>query len=145
MNAHSERTTIGATDGTGRSGLLPAGRALSALALLAMGGIHLYLVLTGFDGLIGTLFVLNAIGGLVLAVAMVAAPRRLLPVAALLGLVFLAGTLLALVVSLTPAGLLGVHEQLGNNLVVPTLVVETLGTIVLLVTTVHAFRMRARN
>jgi hypothetical protein len=145
MNAHSERTTIGTTDGTGRSGLLPAGRALSALALLAMGGIHLYLVLTGFDGLIGTLFVLNAIGGLVLAAAMVAAPRRLLPVAALLGLVFLAGTLLALVVSLTPAGLLGVHEQLGNNLVVPTLVVEALGTIVLLATTVLAFRMRARN
>jgi hypothetical protein len=36
---------------------------LSALLLLTMGGIHLYLVLTGFGGLLGVLFVLNAIGG----------------------------------------------------------------------------------
>jgi hypothetical protein len=145
MTAHAERSTVGATDGTGRGGLLVSGRALSAAALLAMGGIHLYLVLTGFDGLIGTLFVLNAIGGLVLAVAVAAAPRRILPVAALLGLLFLVGTLLGLVVSLTPAGLLGVHEQLGNNLVVPTLVVESLGTVVLLATTVLAFRVHGRH
>ena len=46
---------------------------LSALLLLTMGGIHLYLVLTGFGGLLGVLFVLNAIGGVVLAIAMIAA------------------------------------------------------------------------
>jgi len=48
-------------------------RVLSALLLLTMGGIHLYLVLTGFGGLLGVLFVLNAIGGVVLAIAMIAA------------------------------------------------------------------------
>ncbi|MDT7622656.1 MAG: hypothetical protein QOF99_3557, partial [Pseudonocardiales bacterium] len=38
---------------------------LSALVLLAMGGIHLYYVaVLGAGGLIGVLFVLNAIGGL---------------------------------------------------------------------------------
>ena len=35
-------------------------------------GLHLFLVLTGFGGLLGVLFVLNAIGGVVLAIAMIA-------------------------------------------------------------------------
>jgi hypothetical protein len=43
---------------------------LSALLLLAMGGIHLVLVFQWAGGLLGVLFVLNAIGGLVLAIAM---------------------------------------------------------------------------
>ena len=47
------------------------------------------------------LFVLNAIGGVVLAIAMIAAPRRFLPVASVLSLLFMAGTLLALVLALT--------------------------------------------
>ena len=116
-------------------------RVLSALLLLTMGGIHLYLVLTGFGGLLGVLFVLNAIGGVVLAIAMIAAPRRLLPLASVLGLLFMAGTLLALVLALT-VGLFGIHEQLGTQLVPTTLIVESIGTIVLAVTTRQAFRMR---
>jgi hypothetical protein len=116
-------------------------RVLSALLLLTMGGIHLYLVLTGFGGLLGVLFVLNAIGGVVLAIAMIAAPRRFLPLASVLGLLFMAGTLLALVLALT-VGLFGIHEQLGTELVPTTLIVESIGTIVLAVTTALAFRMR---
>lgn len=116
-------------------------RGLSALLLLAMGGIHLYLVVfSGFDGLIGTLFVLNAIGGLVLAAAMLATPRRFLTLVSLLSLLFLAGTLLGLVLALTPSGFLGVHEQLAAELVTETLVVESIGTIVLAVTTVLSRR-----
>ena len=42
---------------------------LSALSLIAMAGIHFYLVFRGIGGLLGFLFVLNAIGGLVMAVA----------------------------------------------------------------------------
>jgi hypothetical protein len=116
-------------------------RALSALLLLTMGGIHLFLVLTGVGGLLGVLFVLNAIGGVVLAIAMIAAPRRFLPVASVLSLLFMAGTLLALVLALT-VGLFGIHEQLGTQLVPTTLIVESIGTIVLAVTTGLAFRMR---
>jgi hypothetical protein len=116
-------------------------RALSGVLLLTMGGIHLYLVLTGFGGLLGVLFVLNAIGGVVLAIAMIAAPRRFLPLASVLGLLFMAGTLLALVLALT-VGLFGIHEQLGTQLVPTTLIVESIGTIVLAVTTALAFRMR---
>ncbi len=116
-------------------------QALSALLLLAMGGIHLYLVVfSGFDGLLGTLFVLNAIGGLVLAVAILATPQRFLFVVSALSLLFMVGTLLGLVVALTPLGLLGIHEQLGGELVLVTLIVESLGAVVLAVTTVRARR-----
>jgi small-conductance mechanosensitive channel len=114
---------------------------LSALLLLAMGGIHLLLVFQWAGGLLGVLFVLNAIGGLVLAIAMLAARRRLLHLASVLSLVFMAGTLLALVLALT-VGLFGITEQLSTALVVPTLVVELIGTIVLAVTTTLVFRMR---
>jgi hypothetical protein len=117
-------------------------QALSAVSLLAMGGIHLYLVVFGgTGGLLGVLFVLNAIGGLVLAVAMLAAPRRLLLLACVLSLLFIAGTLLALVLALT-VSFVGIREQLGGELVVPTLVVESIGTIVVVMTTVLVNRMR---
>jgi hypothetical protein len=115
---------------------------LSALLLLAMGGIHLYLVLfSGFGGVLGVLFVLNALGGLLLAVAIVASPRRYLPLAGVLSLLFMVGTLLALVLALT-VGLFGIREQLNGELVVTTLIVESIGVIVLAVTTARLFRMR---
>jgi hypothetical protein len=114
---------------------------LSALLLLAMGGIHLYLVFDGVGGVLGVLFVLNAIGGLLLAIAMIVAPQRLLAVASLLGLLFIAGTLLALVLALT-VGLFGITETLSFTLVPTTLVVEPIGIVVLAVTTALAFRMQ---
>jgi hypothetical protein len=114
---------------------------LSGLLLLAMGGIHLYLVLDGVGGLLGVLFVLNAIGGLVLAIAVVAGPRRFLHLSSLLSLVFLAGTLLALVLALT-VGLFGITEKIDGQLVPTTLVVEAIGVVVLAVTTALAFRAR---
>ncbi|MFC5993507.1 hypothetical protein ACFQE5_04665 [Pseudonocardia hispaniensis] len=119
-------------------------RVLGALLLLAMGGIHLYLVFHGFSGLVGTLFVLNAIGSLVLAVAMLVVPGRLLGLTSGLSALFMAGTLLALVLALT-VGFLGVREQLGNQLVPTTLVVESVGTIVLALTAARASRLRHRG
>ena len=114
---------------------------ISAVLLLAMGGIHLFLVLTGTGGTLGVLFVLNAIGALVLAIAMVVAPRGLLPPASVLSLLFIVGTLLALVLALT-VGLLGISEQIGGELVVPTIVVESIGIIVLAATTAMVYRVR---
>ena len=108
---------------------------MSALLLLVMGGIHMYLVVfAGFGGLLGILFVLNGVGGLVLAVAMLAAPRRLLMWVSVASLVFLGGTLLGLLLALTPGGLLGIHETIGDQLVPTTLVVESIGVIVLSMT-----------
>jgi hypothetical protein len=108
---------------------------LSALFLLAMAGIHLYLVLDEVGGTLGTLFVLNAIGGVVLAVAVVVLRGRLLLLAAALSTLFILGTLLGLVLALT-VGLFGIHEVLDYQLVPTTLVVESLGTVVLALTTV---------
>lgn len=117
---------------------------LSALFLLAMGGIHLYLALNGTGGVLGRLFVLNALGGLVLAIAMVVLRGRLLPVASVLSLLFIAGTLIALLLALT-VGLFGIRSSLDYQLAPTTLVVESIGTVVLAVTTVLVFRARRRT
>jgi hypothetical protein len=114
---------------------------ISAALLLVMGGIHLYFVLTGTRGELGVLFVLNAIGALVLAIAMLVAPRRLLLLASVLSLLFMVGTLLALVFALT-VGFFGLSETIGGELVVTTIVVESIGIIVLAATTAIVYRMR---
>jgi hypothetical protein len=108
-------------------------RVLSVLFLLAMGGIHLVLAVQG-AGSLSTPFWLNAVGGLVLAIAMVVLRGRLLLLASVLSTLFMAGTLLALVLALT-VGLFGIGETLSYGPVPPTLVVESIGTIVLAVTT----------
>ena len=115
-------------------------RAVSALFLLAMGGIHLYLVFHGVGGVLGALFVVNAVGALVLAISVVVVRGRLVPVACVLSLLFMLGTLLALVIALT-VGLFGIRETIDFQLVPTTIVVESIGTIVLAVTTALAFRL----
>ena len=79
---------------------LMAWRLLSAIMLLVMGGIHLYLVFDGVGGSLGVLFVLNAVGALVLAIAIVVLRGRLLSLATGLSLLFMVGTLLALVLGI---------------------------------------------
>jgi hypothetical protein len=122
-----------------RRGSVLVWQALSALFLLAMGGIHLYLVFHGTGGVLGILFVLNFVGGLVLAIAMVVARGWLLPVASVLSLLFMAGTLLSLVLALT-VGLFGIRSSLSYELAPTTLVVESIGTVVLVVTTALVLR-----
>ena len=126
--------------GVGNHGLT-AWRLLSAVMLLIMGGIHLYLVFHGVHGLLGKLFVLNVIGALVLAIAIMVLGGRLLPLATVLSLLFMVGTLLALVLALT-VGLFGIHEVVGFTLVRTTLVVESIGTIILAVTVGLVLRSR---
>ena len=70
---------------------LMAWRLLSAIMLLVMGGIHLYLVFDGVGGLLGMLFVLNAVGALVLAIAIIVLRGRLLSLATGLSLLFIGG------------------------------------------------------
>ena len=116
-------------------------RLLSVIMLLAMGAIHLYLVFHGVDGLLGKLFVLNTVGALVLAIAMMVLRGQLLSLAAVLSLLFIVGTLLALVLALT-VGLFGIHEVLSFTLVPTTLVVESIGTVILAVTAALVLRSR---
>ena len=114
-------------------------RILSAIALLAAGGIHFYLALNGVGGILGVMFILNGIAGLVLAVAIVALRGRLLQAATVLGLLFLIATLGALLLALT-VGLFGITETWDFMLVPETVIVESIGIVVLAVTTVLVFR-----
>jgi hypothetical protein len=133
-----------AGSGRGPSRTVFAWQLLSALLLLAMGAIHLYLTFHGVKGTLGKSFMLNAVGGLVLAIAVLVLRGQLLLLASLLGTLFMAGTLGALILALT-VGLFGVHEVLSYQLVPTTLVVESIGTIVLAITTVLLYRLPGGN
>lgn len=114
-------------------------RILSAIFLLAAGGIHLYLAFNGVGGVLGVLFILNGIAGIVLAIGMVALRDRLLQLATVLSLLFLIATLLALVLALT-VGLFGITQDWDFTLVPQTVIVESIGIVVLAVTTGVVFR-----
>ena len=114
-------------------------RILSAVLLLAAGGIHLYLVFNGVGGFLGVMFLLNALAGLVLAIAMLAFRGRLLQLATVLSLLFMIVTLLALVLALT-VGLFGIHQTWDFTLVPETVIVESIGVLVLAITTVMVLR-----
>ena len=114
-------------------------RILSAIVLLAVGGIHLFLVFDGVGGLLGVLFVLNAIAGLVLAIGMLVLRGRLLSLTTILSLLFVIATLLALILALT-VGMFGITETWSFTLVPQTVVVESIGTVVLAITTLLVLR-----
>ena len=114
-------------------------RILSAIFLFAAGGIHLFLVFTGTGGILGVMFVLNGIAGIVLAIAMVVLRGRLLQLATVLSLFFLIATLLALILALT-VSLFGITETWDNPWVLPTVIIEAIGIVVLAITTALVLR-----
>ena len=99
--------------GTSRSAL---GRGLAAAGVLLSGDVHLVLYFDGFSDIkvIGPVFMLNAIGGIVIGLA-VLLWHHWLPLLAAIG--FGLATLAAFYVSAT-VGLFGVHETFGGNQVV---------------------------
>jgi hypothetical protein len=105
-------------------------RILSSIVLLTVGGIHLYLVLHGVGGVLGVLFVLNAVGALVLAIGMLVLRGRLLQLAVVLSLLFVMATLTALLLALT-VGLFGITEVWSFTLVPQTVLIESIGIVVL--------------
>lgn len=119
------------------------GRLLGVGLTAAMGWIHVHLWVDGYREVpvIGALFLLNAIGAVVLAVVLLFAPSRLLSVTAVVTAGFTAGTLAALILSLT-VGLFGVQESLRTPLVVATLIVESTGVAVLVLTALLSARCR---
>ena len=123
-----------------------AGRLVGAALLAGMAGIHLYLYLDGYRTVrtIGPLFLLNTgLGGLAM-LAVLVAPRRWLGWASLAGALLQAGTLGALLLSLT-VGLLGFRESTNAPLVTPTIVVELAGAIVLVALAVRELRPQLRT
>jgi hypothetical protein len=114
-------------------------RILSAIALLAAGGIHLYLAFNGTGGILGVMFILNGIAGIVLAAGMLILRGRLLQLATVLSLLFLIATLGALLLALT-VGLFGIHQSWDYPPVPPTVVIESIGIVILAITTVLVMR-----
>jgi hypothetical protein len=126
-----------------RSVLSTASWLLGAGLTAVMGLIHLRLWLDGYREIpvIGTLFMLNAIISGVLVAALLAVPARLRSAAAITTALFTTGTLVGLILSLT-IGLFGMHEILQAPLVIPTLVVEPVGVLMLLLAAVPPDRRR---
>jgi hypothetical protein len=118
-----------------------AGRLVGAALLAGMTGIHLYLYLDGYRTVrtIGPLFLLNTVLGGLAMLAVLVAPRRWLGWASLAGALLQAGTLGALLLSLT-VGLLGFRESTNAPLVTPTIVVELAGAVVLVALAVRELR-----
>lgn len=120
-------------------GPLLALRILSAILLAVAGGIHLYLLTVGVGGLLGVLFVLNGIAGLALAIGELVTRGALLRITTVLGLLFLIASLAALLLSLT-VGLFGIREVWSFTLVPETVIVESIGIVVLAITTAAVLR-----
>ena len=124
--------------------MLTVWRIASAIVLVVMGAIHIYLVFYGVGGVLGALFILNGVGALVLAAAVLLLRGRLLLAADVLSFLFMVGTLLALVLALT-VGLFGIHEVLSFKLVPTTLVVESVGSVILAINAVLQYRARGQG
>ena len=119
------------------------GRTLGAVLLLGMAAIHLLLWIEGYREvpLIGPAFLANTVGGVVLAAALAFGPRRWLPAVAGLAALFLAGTLVALLLSAT-VGLFGFIDTLDAPLARAGLIVEAAGALVCGATALLAVRDR---
>jgi hypothetical protein len=124
-------------------GLLRVIRILSAIILIAAGAIHLLLVFDGTGGVLGVLFVLNAIAGIILGVGMLALRARLLLLTSGLGVLFIAASFFALLLALT-VGLFGIAAIWSLPWVPQTFVIEGVGVGVLAVTFGLALRARRK-
>jgi len=107
-------------------------RIAGAILLLAIAAIHVFLVFDGVGGILGVMFVLNGIAGVVLGIAVLALRGRLLLAASVLGLLFAIASLGALLLALT-VGLFGIHEVWTFTLVPETVIVDALAVVVLAV------------
>jgi len=119
-------------------------RILSVIALLAVAGIHLFLRFDGTGGILGVLFILNGAAGIVLAIGMLALRGRLLKLATVLSLLFLLASLASLLLALT-VGLFGIHEVWTYTLVPQTVLVDSIGVVILAITTIVALRGSGRQ
>jgi hypothetical protein len=115
--------------------LLIALRVVGALLLLGMAWIHYFLWQSNdysSVNVIGPLFLVNVVIGVLLAVAVISVPNRLLSVTSALSSLFTLGTLAALLVSMVWS-LFGFRESTQGPFVKTTIAVEALGVIVLAV------------
>lgn len=122
-----------------------AARWLGAAAVGATAGLHLHLWLLGYSGIptIGPLFMLNAVGGALLVLALLAVPARGLGVVALAAAGYEAATVGALLLAST-RGLFNFVETTHAPLYWESLVIESVGALILLALALAAHLSRRR-
>jgi hypothetical protein len=115
------------------------GRLVGAGLLIWMAWIHWHLWSTGYKHLptIGNLFLLNAIGGVLMAVAVVAVPSRWLSLTAAAGALMAGGTLAGLALSIN-VGLFGFKDYLAAPFAHLSIWVESAAVVVLAAVAVRA-------
>jgi hypothetical protein len=125
------------------AGVRTALRWVGAVLLAAVAVVHGRLWLDGYRSIevIGPLFALDAVAAALLAVALLLAPRRLLPLVALAGAALAAGTAAGLLLS-TQVPLFGFRESLSAEYAVLSLVLEAAAAVVLVVLATLAVRQR---
>jgi hypothetical protein len=118
---------------------LLVGRVIGAGLLAWMGWIHLHLWSEGYKHLpsIGPLFLLNFIAAVLLAVSVLAVPRRFLTLAAGAGALMAAGTLVSLAISIN-VGLLGFTDSYNAPFAHLSAWVEAAAAVVLAFTAVRS-------
>ena len=112
---------------------------LAGTALLAwVAAIHLDLWSEGYRHIPtnGPLFLADAIGGFLLAAILLVWPR---PLAALVGIGYLASTLAAVIISIN-VGLFGFQESIRASFVVESILLESIGAAILLAWTVFVLQ-----
>ncbi|MBO1754135.1 hypothetical protein [Allobranchiibius sp. CTAmp26] len=122
-------------------------RVLGAAGLLGNGWVHYHLWDQGYRDIktIGPLFLLDAIAAVVLALLVLVAPRRILPLAALVGFLMQVGTIAALVIT-TKRGLFGFTESTKAPDYWESVWVESIGALVLLLLVGYTVsRLRTRT
>jgi hypothetical protein len=119
-------------------------RVLGAVLLALTAAIHGWLWMQGYDGIpvIGPAFLLDTVLGGLLALLVLAAPRRWLPWAAAAGALFALGTLAALLLS-TTVGLFGFVETTAALLWWESFWVESAAVVVLAGLAVSALPARS--
>jgi hypothetical protein len=142
-----------ATDGVGTTGTSPltrlhsrsvpldliAGRLIGAGLLVWMAWIHWHLWSTGYKHLhvVGPLFLVNAVGGVLVALAVLAVPARWLSLTAAAGALMAGGTLVGLAISIN-SGLFGFTDYLNAPFARLSVWVESAAIVVLAAVAVRA-------
>jgi hypothetical protein len=115
-------------------------RIVGAALLVGMAYIHFHLYVAGYHlTAVGPAFIVNAVLGIVAAIAILAMPNKMLGITATLSSLLELGTFVALLISIY-GSLFGYHESTSAPLLKTTYIVEIAGFIVLGVLAVLAIR-----
>ena len=148
MSASPTASATPATRPQSATAVTWAGRVVGAALLVWMGFDHFYLRQHyGYSHVpkLKWLFVVNGVGGIVAALAVLGSPRRFLPLVSAGGALLMLGTLLGLVLAINVSGgIWGITESSHAPLAHQVIVVEIVGTLVLAALAAGSFVNRSR-